>query len=43
VVRGVSSLDDLMARPVTDVSAAAVKLGVKPGMSGRQALRRFLK
>ncbi len=38
VVRGVSSVDDLLAKPVAGVSAAAAALGVKPGMTGRDAL-----
>ncbi len=38
VVRGVKSVDDLLEKPVTDVSRTAAKLGVKPGMSGRAAL-----
>jgi uncharacterized protein YunC (DUF1805 family) len=38
VVRGVKDLDELLAKPVAEVSAAAAKLGVKPGMSGRDAL-----
>lgn len=43
VVRGVNTLEELLDKPVTDVSAAAAKLGAKPGMSGREALRLFLK
>lgn len=42
VVRGVKDLDQLMERPVTDVSAAARRLGVKPGMTGRQALVKMI-
>ena len=41
VVRGVKTLDDLLEKPVTDVSQAAKRLGVKPGMTGQEALRRF--
>lgn len=42
IVRGVSSLDDLLAKPVTDVSAAAAARGVTAGMTGRAALEKFL-
>ncbi|MBK8870299.1 MAG: DUF1805 domain-containing protein [Elusimicrobia bacterium] len=38
VVRGVSSVDELLAKPVGGVSAAAAALGVKLGMTGRDAL-----
>jgi uncharacterized protein YunC (DUF1805 family) len=38
VVRGVKTVDDLMEKDVTDVSKAAAKLGVAPGMTGRKAL-----
>ena len=41
VVRGVKTIDDLMEKSVTDVSAAAKELGVKPGMTGREALQRL--
>jgi uncharacterized protein YunC (DUF1805 family) len=42
VVRGVKTLDELLSKPVTDVSAAALLQGVKPGMTGRDALEKFL-
>lgn len=38
VVRGVKTVDELLEKPVTDVSAAAAALGIKPGMAGREAL-----
>ncbi len=38
VVRGVKSIDELLAKPVTDVSLEGEKRGIKPGMSGRDAL-----
>lgn len=38
VVRGVSSVDELLNKPVVGVSAAATALGVKLGMTGRDAL-----
>lgn len=41
VVRGVSTLDELLEKTVTDVSEAAKKLGVKPGMTGRQAIQKL--
>lgn len=39
---GVRSIDDLLAAPLTEVTDAARELGVEPGMSGREALQRFL-
>jgi uncharacterized protein YunC (DUF1805 family) len=42
VVRGVKTIDDLLRGAVTDVSAAAGKMGVATGMTGRQALEIFL-
>jgi uncharacterized protein YunC (DUF1805 family) len=42
IVRGVNNIDDLMTKPVTDVSAAAAARGVTLGMTGRQALEKFL-
>ena len=41
VVRGVKTIDELLAKPVTDVSAAAAALGVTPGMTGREALEKL--
>ena len=41
VVRGVKTLDDLLGKKVTDVSAAARELGVRPGMTGREALEKL--
>jgi uncharacterized protein YunC (DUF1805 family) len=38
VVRGVKTVDELMEKSVTDISVAAALLGVKIGMTGRQAL-----
>lgn len=37
-VLGVRSIDDLLAAPVDDLTAAAAALGVARGMSGRAAL-----
>lgn len=42
VVRGVKTVDELLAKAVTDVSAAAAARGVTVGMTGRQALEKFL-
>ena len=41
VVRGVKTIDELLAKPVAAVSRAAEELGVQPGMTGREALERF--
>jgi uncharacterized protein YunC (DUF1805 family) len=41
IVRGVKTLDDLLTAPVVAVSAAAASLGVKPGMTGYEALELF--
>lgn len=38
IVRGVASFDDMLAAAVQEVSAAAEALGVRPGMTGREAL-----
>lgn len=37
----ISTIDDLLAGVVKDVNAAAIKRGVKIGMSGREALDRI--
>ncbi|MBK8574774.1 MAG: DUF1805 domain-containing protein [Elusimicrobia bacterium] len=42
LVRGVKTVDDLLAAPVVAVSAAATEMGVKPGMTGYEALEFFL-
>ena len=38
IVKGVASFDDMLAAEVCEVSSAAAALGVKPGMTGREAL-----
>ncbi len=38
IVRGVNDFDDMCAARVTEVSAAAARLGVSAGMSGEAAL-----
>ena len=38
IVKGVASYDDMLVAKVCDVSSAAAALGVKPGMTGREAL-----
>lgn len=38
IVSGVKTHDDMLQRPVTQVSKAARQLGVETGMSGAQAL-----
>lgn len=42
VVSGVSCYDDMLAAPVKAVSPAAEALGVRPGMTGREALEKML-
>ncbi|MGQ0644411.1 MAG: YunC family protein [Elusimicrobiota bacterium] len=41
VVRGIKTLDELLESPVADVSVQAKRRGVKPGMTGRQALQKL--
>lgn len=38
IVRGVASFEDMLAAEVQEVSAAAAALGVRPGMTGKEAL-----
>ena len=38
IVKGVASFDDMLAAAVQEVSSAAASLGVKAGMTGREAL-----
>lgn len=38
VVSGVKCYDDMLVQTVSGVSARAAELGVKPGMTGREAL-----
>ena len=38
IVRGVSSIDELLAAPVADLSPEAAACGVTVGMSGKEAL-----
>ena len=39
VVRGVSNFDDMLNAKVCEVSAAAEKLGIAVGMSGKDAIK----
>lgn len=39
---GVRDFDDLLSRPLQAVTRAAERLGIRPGMTGRQALERLL-
>lgn len=41
VVTGVKTIGDLLKRPVVACTPAARRAGVRPGMSGLQALRRL--
>lgn len=38
IARGVSSIDELLAAPVADLSPEAAACGVTPGMTGKDAL-----
>jgi uncharacterized protein YunC (DUF1805 family) len=42
VVRGVNTVDELLAAKVQEVSDAAAKLGVKIGMTGKEALEKMM-
>ena len=42
VVSGVSGYDDMLRAPVKAVSPAAEALGIRPGMTGRDALLKML-
>ena len=42
VVSGVSSYDDMLQASVKAVSPAAEALGVRPGMTGRDALKKMV-
>jgi uncharacterized protein YunC (DUF1805 family) len=41
IVRGVKTVEDLLAATITEVTPAAEALGVHPGMTGREALSQF--
>lgn len=41
-VSGVTSFEEILEKPVVEVSQAARALGIEPGMSGREALMRML-
>ncbi len=43
VVRGVKNVEELLEKPVADVSLAAQKAGVAMGMSGKEALTKLFK
>jgi uncharacterized protein YunC (DUF1805 family) len=40
-VRGVKTFDDMMAAEIADVSAAAAEIGIRKGMTGKEALLMF--
>jgi uncharacterized protein YunC (DUF1805 family) len=42
IVRGVNTVDEALAKPISYYTKKAEALGVKVGMSGREALRLFL-
>ena len=41
VVRGVSSIEEVLEAPVQDVSRAGQSLGIAAGMTGREAMERL--
>lgn len=42
LVRGVKTVDELFAAKVEEVSTAAAKIGVKIGMTGKEALEKMM-
>ena len=42
VVSGVSNYEEMLAAPVKAVSPAAEALGIRPGMTGRDALKKMV-
>ena len=38
IVKGVNSVEDLLSKPVSEVSKLAAASGIKAGMTGREAL-----
>ena len=38
IVKGVNSIEDLLSKEISEVSKLAAAKGIKPGMTGRQAL-----
>ena len=42
IVRGVSTVDEALEKPVVHATKKAEEMGIKIGMSGRDALRLFL-
>ena len=42
LVRGVKTVDELFAAKVEEVSTAAAKIGVKVGMTGKEALEKMM-
>lgn len=43
IVRGVSTVNDLLRAKVQEVSTAAKAIGIEPGMSGQEALGKMLR
>lgn len=42
IVRGVKTVNDLLEAKVQEVSEAAAKLEIKPGMTGKEALEKLV-
>jgi uncharacterized protein YunC (DUF1805 family) len=38
IIKGVNSIEDLLSKPVSEVSRLAAASGIKAGMTGREAL-----
>ncbi len=42
VVSGVNSIEELLEKPVKEVTSKARELGIKPGMTGMEALQKMV-
>jgi uncharacterized protein YunC (DUF1805 family) len=42
IVKGVKSIDELLSKEVSEVSKQASSIGIKAGMTGREALSRLV-
>ena len=42
IVKGIKTIEDLLNSAVVQVTTSALDLGIKPGMTGRQALEKMV-